>query len=173
MDVKVCTYQRCTWSMFTFMYFNTLVNHCFLIHSIGRAWVAQSVWWPGCGLDGWGSVLGRVSEGIFSLHYHIQTSSRAYPTSCQMDIGGFLLGGRSSWGVKLTTHLFLVLRLTNQEPISPLPNLSHGMVLKRRNNFTCTLYGTEKVYIQIEIVLNVHMLGSIHILNTLIYYTYN
>jgi len=57
-------------------------------------------------LDDWGLILSRSNDGIFSPHHCIQTSSGTHPASYQMDTGG-----KSGWGMKLTTHVNLVLRL--------------------------------------------------------------
>jgi hypothetical protein len=94
----------------------------------------------GYGLDDWGS---RVwfrggGAGDFSLQYRVQSGSGAHPTSYPMGTRGSFPGGKSGWGVKLTTQLLLVLRSKMRGAILPLPQyvFMAWCLVKHRDNFT-------------------------------------
>ena len=57
----------------------------------------------------------------FSLLHDMQTGSEAHPASYSVGITRVLSQGLSRWGVKLTTHLHLVLRLRISGAIPLLP----------------------------------------------------
>jgi hypothetical protein len=59
--------------------------------------------------------------GFLSVHYHIQTVSGAHPVSCPVGTGVLILGVKQQ-GVKLTSHLRLVLTLGICGATPPLPN---------------------------------------------------
>jgi hypothetical protein len=65
----------------------------------------------------------RFPAGVtyFPLLHSIQTGSEAHPASYPMGIG--------DWGVKLTIHLHLVLRLRMVEVYLHSPPRLHGIVL--------------------------------------------
>jgi hypothetical protein len=64
----------------------------------------------GYGLDNWGSKVWLLAgAGNFSLHHHGQNGSWAHPASPIQWVQGLLPWGCSGWGMKLATHLHLVL----------------------------------------------------------------
>jgi hypothetical protein len=64
--------------------------------------------------------------GVMNFLHVVQAVSEVHPTSYPMDTGGSFLGGR---GVKLTTHLQLVLRSRKCGSIHLLLIRLHGVVL--------------------------------------------
>jgi hypothetical protein len=78
----------------------------------------------GYGLDDRGSrVRFPAGAGNFSLHHRVQNGTGAHPASYPMGTRGSFPGGKSSRGVKLTTHLHLVPKSKNP------PIRLHGVVL--------------------------------------------
>jgi hypothetical protein len=67
-------------------------------------------------MDGQGSISGR-GQGFFSSH-NIQTGCGTYASNSYL---GLFPGGLSDWGVKLNTHVHLVLRSRMLEIISTPP----------------------------------------------------
>jgi hypothetical protein len=78
-------------------------------------------------LDGGGSIPGRGKR--FSVLYSVQTGSRPHPASYPMNTWGFSPGGKSSWGVKLTTHFNPVPKSRMVELYFNSPIRLHGVVL--------------------------------------------
>jgi len=74
-------------------------------HNWRTAWVAQSVYRLGYGLDAQGSILGRGNNGILSLCHRVQTGSGANLASYQMDAGGSYPSGKAAtaWNWLLTS----------------------------------------------------------------------
>jgi hypothetical protein len=62
-------------------------NFTFLLLK-GRSEVAQSIQTINYGLDDWGSIPSKGSDGIFSLRYRFQTCSGAHPASYIINTGG-------------------------------------------------------------------------------------
>jgi len=73
----------------------------------------------------------------------VQTGSGAHPASYPTGMGYFP-GGKGGRGVKLATHIHLVLRSRMHGAITPFPNTPswRGAQLKHRYKFTLTLYLT-------------------------------
>jgi len=69
--------------------------------------------------DDWDSIPGRSSD--FSFHHCIQIISGAHPASYPMGTSEHLPRGKVVGGMKLDTHLHLVLRLRMHGTIPPLP----------------------------------------------------
>jgi hypothetical protein len=57
---------------------------------------------------------------MFSFHHHIQTGSGSRPACYQMGTDGSFPEGKEAGGVKLTSHLHLVLRLRMCGAVLPL-----------------------------------------------------
>jgi hypothetical protein len=82
----------------------------------------------------------------FHIHlvaFHSSEINVCHPPSLlSSGYGGLLPWGYSGWGVKLTTHLHLVLRSRMSGAIPPLPNSPsrRGTQLKQKDNFTFYLY---------------------------------
>jgi hypothetical protein len=67
----------------------------------------------------------------FFLRHRVQTGSEAHPDSYPMGTGGSFPGGKAAGGVKLTTHLHLMLRSKNDLtlilPYQSVVNLIHSV----------------------------------------------
>jgi hypothetical protein len=80
-----------------------------------------------------------VEARDFSFLCNVQISSVAHPASYPMGTGASW-GGRR--GMKLTSHLHLLLRLRMHVAIPPLPMSLHGMVLNQAQE---QLYNNNKM----------------------------
>jgi hypothetical protein len=60
------------------------------------AGIVQLVYRRGYGLDDRGSVLGGVSDGLFSLRQRVQTGSGSHPASYAVGTGISFLGGKAA-----------------------------------------------------------------------------
>jgi hypothetical protein len=68
-------------------------------------------------------------RGDFLLFHSVQTGSGAHPASYSMGNRGSFLGDKAAVGMKLTTHLHLVVRLRMTEIYLHSPLRFHGVVL--------------------------------------------
>jgi hypothetical protein len=76
----------------------TYFQKLFLLTTISRAVIAQSVSLPGYGLDDRGSrVRFPARAGNFSLHHRVQNGSGAHPASYRMTTKGSFPGGKAAW----------------------------------------------------------------------------
>jgi hypothetical protein len=80
------------------------------------------------GLHGRGSIPGRARH--FSQFHDVQIASEAHPASCPLDTEGSFLGGKAT-GMKVTTHLHLVLRSRIVELYLHSLIRLHGVVLNQ------------------------------------------
>jgi hypothetical protein len=65
--------------------------------------------------------------GNFSFHHSVQNGSGAHPASYSMHTRVSFPGGKSGWGVKLTTHIHLVPRSKNAWSYTSTPIRLHGV----------------------------------------------
>jgi hypothetical protein len=105
------------WSSKTLLIFSEL-------HGVVRARIAQSVWGVATGWTTKESEFESQWGQEFSLLHVVQTSSGAHLASCPMGTGVLFPCWCSGWGLKLTTHLQLVLRSRKLGSIHPLPHTS-------------------------------------------------
>jgi hypothetical protein len=82
-----------------------------------------------------------AGAGKFSPHHHVQNISRFHTASHPKVLGAFSLG-ESGRGVKLTTHLHLVLRSNNERSHTSTPQYAFvaWCSVKSQGNFTFTFY---------------------------------
>jgi hypothetical protein len=96
----------------------------------------------GYGLDDRGSrVRFSAGAGNFCLHHCVQNGSGAHPVSYSVDTRCSFLGGKAAGGVKLTTHLHLVLRSKNEWCYTSTPQYAFmaWCSVKHRGIFTLLL----------------------------------
>jgi len=123
------------------VWFSPTVSYKMVSYSETLNSTSYSVIWSSCSSD----VTGTLLVPLWGLLLALAVSRPALgPTQPPIQwVPGILSRGYSGRGVKLTTHLHLVLRLRMRGAIPPLPHMSQCLMawclVKHRDNFTFTL----------------------------------